>query len=205
MYTNGTYHRSGGPNIFPNLVFVRGNVTVEAWNTDFNCSKLVSQWNDGVIHNLFCNGTGGTSTSTLNPTNTSTSNPTTNTSPSDPSDSAPLSTGAFAGIGVGSGLFVLLLIAIIIWLVLHYRRQLQSLKREHAQTLLVDHLGHHQISDRPDVSGIHEVDGRGIIREMPHDPVIPELSDSGPEFSTSPMRNSPVQGSDRTQHLALND
>ncbi|KAJ8127827.1 hypothetical protein O1611_g5809 [Lasiodiplodia mahajangana] len=99
IYMRGIIDTSAGPNIFPALTFVNGNVTVEAWNADFNCSKLVSQWKDGVIRNLSCNGTGnGTDNSTPLPSVLSTPS----TSPS-----SQLSPGALTGIGVGAGVFVL--------------------------------------------------------------------------------------------------
>ncbi|KAI3327304.1 hypothetical protein HD806DRAFT_389108 [Xylariaceae sp. AK1471] len=176
IHLRGNIDTSSGPNIFPTLVLASGNVTVEAWNSDFNCSKLVSQWNDGLIHNLSCNGTGGTGTSTSNPASTSAAKL---------SSSPHLTTGALAGIGVGSGVFVLLVIVTIVWLVLHYKRRIKSLERAHPQTLPIGHQAT-QNPSRPHISSIHEVDGTGIIREKPHDPVLPELSVLGPELPTSP-------------------
>lgn len=38
---------------------------IEAWNEDFNCSKLVRQRDDNVINHLYCNGTDN-GNSTLN-------------------------------------------------------------------------------------------------------------------------------------------
>ncbi|RYC54608.1 hypothetical protein CHU98_g11600 [Xylaria longipes] len=56
IHIHGLMDLSTGPNILPALIDVAGNVTVEPWNDDFDCSKLVSQWKDQIIHNLKCNG-----------------------------------------------------------------------------------------------------------------------------------------------------
>ncbi|KAI0023646.1 hypothetical protein F4780DRAFT_59379 [Xylariomycetidae sp. FL0641] len=42
IHLRGHMDMSLGFNLFPSLKFVSGNVTVEAWNDDFDCSKLVS-------------------------------------------------------------------------------------------------------------------------------------------------------------------
>ncbi|KAI0966508.1 hypothetical protein F4678DRAFT_484136 [Xylaria arbuscula] len=44
-------------NVFPALVRVADTVTIEAWNDDFNCSKLLSQYQASTINKLSCNGT----------------------------------------------------------------------------------------------------------------------------------------------------
>ncbi|KAI1170848.1 hypothetical protein F4777DRAFT_92049 [Nemania sp. FL0916] len=57
IHLRGNIDKSVGPNIFPSLKAVPGTVTIEAWNSDFNCSKLVSQVQDSIIQHLVCNGT----------------------------------------------------------------------------------------------------------------------------------------------------
>ncbi|KAI3335196.1 hypothetical protein F4824DRAFT_501158 [Ustulina deusta] len=81
-----------GNNLFPALNFVSGNVVVEALNPDFDCSKLVSQHNEGTIPHLACNGM---------------NNGTNATTASKPKDGTVLSAGAYAGIGIGSGVVLL--------------------------------------------------------------------------------------------------
>ncbi|KAI0098882.1 hypothetical protein GGR51DRAFT_576752 [Nemania sp. FL0031] len=103
-----TRYDSPGPNIFPALNLVSGNVTILPCN-DFNCSKLVSQWQDNIIHNLFCYGT---------------DNGTTN---------AALTKGAQAGIGVGVGIFILVLIAAGTWLFRARHQKRLSNERDQAQ------------------------------------------------------------------------
>ncbi|KAI1355964.1 hypothetical protein F5Y01DRAFT_301548 [Xylaria sp. FL0043] len=170
IHLRGNIDTSGGPNIFPSLILARGNVTIEPWNSDFNCSKLISQWNDGVIHTLSCNGTGNgtvTATPTLTPTPSTTSTP-------GASGSTSLSAGALAGIGVGAGVFVLLVIVAVIWIVLHYKHRLKTLERR--QPPLESSPNDRKLSRiyRADVAGTHEADGAGIIREKPDDHVIGE-------------------------------
>ncbi|KAI0103190.1 hypothetical protein GGR51DRAFT_257259 [Nemania sp. FL0031] len=60
IHLRGNIDTSKGPNIFPALSTVPGTVTIEAWNSDFNCSQLVRQEQAGIIRNLVCNGTDGT-------------------------------------------------------------------------------------------------------------------------------------------------
>ncbi|KAI0805712.1 hypothetical protein GGR55DRAFT_690422 [Xylaria sp. FL0064] len=164
IHLRGNIDTSGRPNIFPSLILARGNVTIEPWNSDFNCSKLVSQWNDGVIHTLSCNGTGnGTVTSTPTPSATSTSGAGGSTS---------LSASALAGIGVGAGVFMLLVILAVIWIVVHYKHQVKTLERR--QLPLESPPGDRKLSGiyQADVAGTHEAEGAGIIREKPDDHVI---------------------------------
>ncbi|KAI1753100.1 hypothetical protein F4782DRAFT_97792 [Xylaria castorea] len=91
----GNIDTSQGPNIFPALTTVPGTVTIEAWNSDFNCSQLVKQMQAGIIHDLVCNGTDGTK--------------------SDMSGgSSRFSGGTWTGVGVAIGI-VVLQIAITVW------------------------------------------------------------------------------------------
>ncbi|KAI1745219.1 hypothetical protein F4680DRAFT_465277 [Xylaria scruposa] len=91
----GNIDTSQGPNIFPSLTTVPGTVTVEAWNSDFNCSQLVRQMQAGIIHNLVCNGTDGTKSNTSK-------------------GSSSLSEGAWTSLGTAIGI-VVLQIAITLW------------------------------------------------------------------------------------------
>ncbi|KAI1313291.1 hypothetical protein F5Y03DRAFT_160831 [Xylaria venustula] len=166
IHLRGNIDTSTGPNIFPSLVLARGNVTVEPWNSDFNCSKLVSQWNDGVIHNLSCNGTGNGST-------TSTSTPSITPTP-DTMHSTGLSPGAKAGIGVGVAVAGILVIVLITWLILRRKNRTKSLEKPRALTPDKELPG---VYYHADTSGTHEADGTAIIAEKPDDHIIGEVPD----------------------------
>ncbi|KAI0411969.1 hypothetical protein F5X98DRAFT_356128 [Xylaria grammica] len=168
IHLRGNIDTSTGPNIFPSLVLARGNVTVEPWNHDFNCSKLVSQWNDGLIHNLSCNGTGNGST-----TATATATPSIAPMP-DTRHSTGLSPGAKAGIGVGVAVFGILAIALVTWLVLRRKRLSKSVENPRAFTPDKELPGWYFHAD---TSGTHEVDGTAIIAEKPDDHIIGEVPD----------------------------
>jgi hypothetical protein len=157
-------------------VLARGNVTIEAWNTDFNCSKLVSQWHDGVINNLACNGTG-------NGTDESSPRPSATPSPTTASNS-PLSSGALAGIGVGSTLFVVGVVLAIGWLAFRYKRLLHNMQEVRAQGLGTGTKEPEGDTAPLGVGGLHEADGTGIIREKPDDPLT-ELPVQEAELGTN--------------------
>ncbi|KAI3321467.1 hypothetical protein HD806DRAFT_502655 [Xylariaceae sp. AK1471] len=172
LHLRGYLNTSVGPNIFPSLSLASGAVVVEAWNSDFNCSKLVSQLNAGVINSLTCNGTdNGTDTSAPRP-----------------SQNAELSAGAKAGIGVGSGVFVLGVVVVIVWLVLHYRNRLRRLEKAHSQMLPAASKEESYRKGQIDVGGLHEMDGADLVREKPDDPLtelpIGESELSGESLAT---------------------
>ncbi|KAH8156374.1 hypothetical protein CIB48_g11872 [Xylaria polymorpha] len=119
IHLRGNIDTSSGPNILPSLTFVSGSVTIEAWNSDFNCSRLVAQQQQGLINTLSCNGTSSspsTPSAPLRPLNPP------------PSSSTGLSTGAQAGIGVGVSIVVLGLIGGAIWAFLYFRRRVAALE-----------------------------------------------------------------------------
>ncbi|KAJ3556670.1 hypothetical protein NPX13_g10087 [Xylaria arbuscula] len=121
IHLRGNIDTSSGPNILPSLTFVSGTVTIEPWNTDFNCSRLQSQQQQGLINNLRCNGTDTSTTSTSTPpASTSPSSTGSNTSNSG------LSTGASAGIGVGVSLAVIG--GLGAWLFIYFRRRFAALE-----------------------------------------------------------------------------
>ncbi|KAI8955276.1 hypothetical protein F4801DRAFT_574862 [Xylaria longipes] len=62
IHLRGNIDTCQEPNVFPALTTVPGTVTIEAWNSDFNCPQLVRQMQAGIIQNLVCNGTDGTQT-----------------------------------------------------------------------------------------------------------------------------------------------
>ncbi|KAI2782574.1 hypothetical protein F4815DRAFT_461984 [Daldinia loculata] len=158
IHIRGYIDTSPGPNIFPALTAVSGNLTIEAWNDDFNCSKLVDQYQNGLIHNLACNGTN-------NETGRNTESPPGNAS-------TELSQGAWAGIGVGIGVFVIGTVFGMIWLLLRLKRwkkelmeiiRQQEAQQEHRRdSLEMDH-------EPPNLNLLFESDGTGIIREKPDD------------------------------------
>ncbi|KAI1178376.1 hypothetical protein F4777DRAFT_115765 [Nemania sp. FL0916] len=156
IHLRGNISTEGGPNIFPALNLVSGSVTVEAWNEDFDCSKLVSQWHDNIIHTLSCNGTNGTRDTAQEPT-----------SPSPPSSQG-LSVGAGAGIGVGIAVAVIgAIIVTIFWTRLHYKRKLRAASEKSTEPSAPP-------SQREGLWAsalveLREKEGRGIAREKPDD------------------------------------
>ncbi|TGJ83877.1 hypothetical protein E0Z10_g4878 [Xylaria hypoxylon] len=52
----GNMDTSSFGNIFPSLKLVKQSITIEASNTDFNCSRLAFQQSQGLIGQLSCNG-----------------------------------------------------------------------------------------------------------------------------------------------------
>ncbi|KAI0870662.1 hypothetical protein GGS24DRAFT_504555 [Hypoxylon argillaceum] len=187
IHLRGNIDTSSGPNILPSLTFVSGTVSIEAWNADFNCSRLVSQQQQGLINNLQCNGTSnGTSSSSTSP-------------PSSPlASSAPsgLSRGAWAGIGVGIALLVLALLGGAAWLIIYFRRRFAALEAASRPPgpISIEQQYQHQHpeldtttlkesdDDRSSSTGggggrpaIYEVDDSGAKVEKPADDVSHEL------------------------------
>ncbi|KAF2963832.1 hypothetical protein GQX73_g9742 [Xylaria multiplex] len=139
-------------NIFPALTSVSDSVIIEALNDDFNCSKLVSQYQAGTIPNLSCNGTS-------NGTGSNSGEPSSSPSPA-PNDS--LSQGAKAGIGVGVAVGVLGAAVAIIWLVLRFKIQLKKLSQRNPTAPPIGDNGAAQKQE-------HEV--QGAIQEKPDDQI----------------------------------
>ncbi|KAI1357209.1 hypothetical protein F5Y08DRAFT_324808 [Xylaria arbuscula] len=178
IHLRGTVDTSIGPNIFPALQSVTGRVTVEAWNDDFDCSKLVQYQNDHTIHNLTCSGKNNGTTNDMNNQTTDGSRNGTDTS-QDGSNSA-LSQGQWAGIGIAIGVVVIGLVGALIWLYFHFKRQLKSLKQTGAPT------GRGEVTgDRAELSHVHEVDGGNNPREKPDEPLV-ELPDQSTELPADP-------------------
>ncbi len=169
-----TFLRSVGPNIFPALQSVTGEVVIEAWNGDFDCSKLVQYQQDHTIHYLSCNGLN-------NGTNNGTNN---GAGGSSHTTNQVLSPGAWAGIGVAIGVFALGLVGGIIWLYIHFKHQLRSSAQTSPETTrrketTEDH------AELPRIVPTPEVDGVGIRREKPDDLMV-ELPVRPAELPTSP-------------------
>ncbi|KAK6949027.1 hypothetical protein Daesc_009099 [Daldinia eschscholtzii] len=169
IHLRGYIDTSMGQNLFPVLSIVPGNVTIEAWNADFNCSKLVDQFRDNIIANLKCNGTN-------NATGTA-AGPITNPVITQENQSSGLSAGAWAGIGVGIAIFVLGVVIGVVWLLLRLRRLRKELmerikEQETNQLQRWDSL--EMRSKRPNLDVLCESDGTGIIREKPDDHVPPD-------------------------------
>ncbi|KAI0105897.1 hypothetical protein F4814DRAFT_452277 [Daldinia grandis] len=161
IHIRGNIDTSSGRNIFPVLTVVSGNVTIEPWNDDFNCSKLVDQYQNDLIHNLVCNGTN-------NLTGASTENLTTNLDNS----SSNLSQGAWAGIGVGIGVFVIGIVLGMVWLLLRLKRwKKEIIERIRQQEVQQDHRQDSLEMDYepPTQNILLESDGTGVIREKPDD------------------------------------
>ncbi|KAJ3575621.1 hypothetical protein NPX13_g3968 [Xylaria arbuscula] len=157
IHFRGLIDTTDGINLFPSLSLVSGSVIIEAWNSDFNCSKLVAQHRDSIIHNLSCNGTDNSTTPNI-PT---TASPTASTSPS--SSPHGMSDGAWAGVGVGIAAIVLGSIIALAWLFLHYRRQQKASKEDPPSSKPQNE----EEVKSPDVSGLREAEDGRIIREAP--------------------------------------
>ncbi|RYP48251.1 hypothetical protein DL769_011222 [Monosporascus sp. CRB-8-3] len=110
IYLNGVIDTTAGSNIFPSLKRVRGSVVVEAWNKEFNCSKLGSLHQNGIINDLRCNGTDNGTLAATGGTNETASH-------------AVISQGAWAGIGIGGGLLFLGVLGAAAWFILRSRRR----------------------------------------------------------------------------------
>ncbi|CAJ2508127.1 Uu.00g093130.m01.CDS01 [Anthostomella pinea] len=150
IHLRSNINTSLGPNFFPALTGA-GNVTIEAWNDDFSCSKLVLQQQNGLIKNLACNGTDN-STATSAPTHSSASS---------------LSGGAWAGIGVSTG--VVVLGAALVWITLHFRRRFAQLEGRASAQQPVDVDSLFTEPTQVYSEDTHEAEGQGIIREKPDD------------------------------------
>ncbi|KAI1414182.1 hypothetical protein F5Y13DRAFT_159972 [Hypoxylon sp. FL1857] len=176
IYIRGHIDTSPGPNIFPILTAVPGTVTIEAWNDDFNCSKLFDQFQNGIIHNLVCNGTDNTThAAPIVPTTVSTTGPDVN--------SSRLSQGAWAGIGVAIGVVVILILGGV-WLFIRSERW----KKELMERIILRQ-SHDEDSEigvePPNLNVLCESDGTGIIREKPDD----HLYEIGEEITVSEIHN----------------
>ncbi|KAI1826129.1 hypothetical protein F4861DRAFT_537242 [Xylaria intraflava] len=151
--------------IFPALLGVSNTVTIEAWNDDFNCSKLASQQQAGTINQLSCNGTDSTYTA-------ATSSPS-----SSPSDNG-LSPGAKAGIGVGVTIGVLGAAIIIVWLVLRSKNQRKGLLQSSSappsvENRYTDVATQEEVRESSDAYA-HEIDGRIPIQQVEGQMIIQE-------------------------------
>ncbi|KAI1376824.1 hypothetical protein F4677DRAFT_75467 [Hypoxylon crocopeplum] len=199
IHLRGYMNTSLGSNIFPALDLASGTVTVEPWG-NFDCSKLISQQRNGIIHNLICNGTdNGTNNGTVNGTGNGmgngtgngagngTGNGTSNGTDNDTnSPSAGLSQGAWAGIGVSIGVVVIGGIVTAVWFAVRWRRLYKDLSERltHPQE---DHdASEEETQQCLIVEGLHEVEGQGILREKPDDHIreLPSMTPELPGDST---------------------
>ncbi|RWA05337.1 hypothetical protein EKO27_g9764 [Xylaria grammica] len=170
IHISGFADTSSGPNLFPALKLASGNVVIETLNEVFDCSELISQLNKGIIHSLECNGRNynrDISPSGLGNATTATA----------PKPNLSLSKGAWAGIGVGVGVVVIGILGAFIWLIFHYRSRLRKLQREAVgvsdETPPTEEPQQPQaLQVREQVLQVREVDGRGIFREKPDDPLV---------------------------------
>ncbi|KAI1116722.1 hypothetical protein F5Y14DRAFT_406360 [Nemania sp. NC0429] len=175
-------------NLFPALTSVSDKVTIEAWNADFNCSKLVSQYHESIIPSLSCNGTDN---------GTDTQGPSSSPTPT-PSGSG-LAVGPKAGIGVGVAVGVLTAIIVIVWLVRRSKIRLrvsidrgsQLLPPENGDIANTQHSEAQGLTwkreDGPiqEIGGeadIQQIDGRMIVQENPGSEIyeLPSLSRERP-------------------------
>jgi hypothetical protein len=87
-----------------------------------------------------------------------------------------LSPGALAGIGAGSGIFgigvIVAVIVVVVRLLFNYKRRLDTLERMRREWRTTVTYEDHTDEIGPDMGGLHEVSGIGIVREMPDDPLF---------------------------------
>ncbi|KAK8022348.1 hypothetical protein PG993_013115 [Apiospora rasikravindrae] len=120
IHINGMIDTTINPALFP-LLSRAGEVEIEAWNQEFDCSRLVQMRDKGIIGFLSCNGTNGTNEGKgAGP----------DSSPPSSASHTGLSTAASAGIGTGVGVAALGIIAVLAWFILHYRRKLKGVEKE---------------------------------------------------------------------------
>ncbi|KAK7990961.1 hypothetical protein PG990_015241 [Apiospora arundinis] len=124
IYINGVVDNTTSPALFP-LLSNAGEVRIETWNPEFDCSQLVQMHKAGRIGSLFCNGTNGINGSPKNG-NTTSIDPNSPSTPSSTSQGGGLPTATAAGIGVGVGVAALGSILVLAWLIIHYRRKLRD-------------------------------------------------------------------------------
>ncbi|RYP71647.1 hypothetical protein DL770_008104 [Monosporascus sp. CRB-9-2] len=169
IYLNGIIDTIAGSNIFPSLKRVRGSVVVEAWNKEFNCSKLVALHQGGIINDLRCNGTGNGTLATTETTN-------------EMASPAAISQGAWTGIGVGGGLLFLGALAAVTCLILRSRRrkaqgpggsQTQNQQQPSSSTHERASGGFYEAGGRPCGSGRAQLEG-AEIKEIGGEQVLSE-------------------------------
>ncbi|KAK8067306.1 hypothetical protein PG997_014053 [Apiospora hydei] len=114
IHINGIMNTTTNPALFPRLSKA-AEVKIDAWNPDFDCSRLVHMRNTGIIGYLSCNGTNGTTGEDRSG----------GPNPSTPRETG-LPTPASAGIGVGAGILALGIICVLVWLIMSYRRKLRA-------------------------------------------------------------------------------
>ncbi|KAI0481805.1 hypothetical protein F4859DRAFT_529557 [Xylaria cf. heliscus] len=135
----------GDSNIFPALVRVSDTVTIEPWNDDFDCTKLISQQQEGSINNLSCNGNDDGNLGTVGV----------------PIGNG-LTQGAEVSIGIGVTVSILAATIAIVWLLLRFNIQRKRLSQESAMPLLFE--------SRDITDTVQESGGQGTIQEIPGDP-----------------------------------
>ncbi|KAI1812082.1 hypothetical protein GGS20DRAFT_47236 [Poronia punctata] len=143
IHLRGHFDTNSGPNIFPNLKSVT-NVTIEPRNSDFDCSKLVSQHRDKLINNLYCSGINNSTDSA----------------------SSGLTEGTQIGIGVGVGIFAV--ISIIAGVLFYIRRNYQPKTPSNMATTEPD-VKSPDLSGRHEVNMdtvVREIPTSGAIYEM---------------------------------------
>ena len=187
-----------GSNIFPSLKRVTGSVVIEAWNADFDCSRLEDLNRNGVINELRCNGTGnrvvdGHASGTL--------------PIEEAADHEGLSTGAWAGIGSAVGLLVVGTLALTAWFFLRKRRK----GRERGTSLSTPKESKEQVGiSQLDGTEIQELGGKTVVNEKADDaengpvpvnalaPDHPPIELEAPAHNTSIVLENPGPGAQST-------
>ncbi|KAI0201433.1 hypothetical protein F4808DRAFT_425180 [Astrocystis sublimbata] len=147
IHIRGGMNSTIGSNIFPSLLSVPGKVVIEDLNSDFDCSQLINQFNEGIINELFCNGIGHQKRAR----------------------DAGLSEGGWIGVGLSIGAVASTFILVAVWVVLKFRRQLQELTRYCGAVQAQEKKKKFRRKIVASVSGLFEVEGGGIVREKSDD------------------------------------
>lgn len=139
-------------------------MVIEAWNEDFNCSKLVSMWQQGIITNLSCNGADNEA---LAVTSTDPSSSNTESFEAGNVLGNNLAPGQWAGIGVAIAVVVLGVVGALFWVVRHYRKKMRALYERTVTT--------EPIESKPHLDGnqVYETGGIEVVGEMEASSIAP--------------------------------
>ncbi|KAI0876010.1 hypothetical protein GGS24DRAFT_488914 [Hypoxylon argillaceum] len=103
--------------------------------------------------------------------------------PVSPTPDKSLSQRAQAGIGVGTNIFAIGIIGVLIRFIIHFRNRLRTLESE--KTKGSDDNGSSTEPEQPHILHMSEVCGHGIFRENPDDPLV-EMPTQPAELPTGP-------------------
>lgn len=142
-------------------------MVIEAWNEDFNCSKLVSMWQNGNTADLSCNGTDNEA---LAVTSTAPSSNNTDSSEAENVSGNNLAPGQWAGIGVAIAVVVLGVVGALFWVVRHYRKKMKTL---YERTVTTEPMQDSEPKPHLDGNQVYETGGIEVVAEMEASSIAP--------------------------------